>query len=259
MLKIFIVSLKRDEEKRQIIKTKLDSLRLSFEFVDAVDGRQLPETKLHGLDFSEKINIRNFPPTPGEIGCGLSHLQIYEKFNHLKDEWFCVLEDDAILDQRFAKFIHHFDVEKVTNYRDCLLVLGGQNGLSSKRLISRSVFNFFSIGGLFFRKVIDSERHVYRTCCYLINRRVAENLLKLSKKYFFLADDWVFFQKNKVFRNIYIADFVDHPLDLTQSAIEQERSSLKAAATSTKKESKALAFIKYSIKVILAKLKSFTV
>lgn len=258
MLKIFIVSLKRDEEKRQVIKTKLNSLGLSFEFVDAVDGRQLPENRLDGLNFSEKIKVRKFAPTPGELGCGLSHLKIYDQLTQLKDEWACVLEDDAILDHRFAEFIRNFNDKELVNYRDCLFILGGQNGLPSRRLISKSFFNYVRLSNLFFRKVIRSERHVYRTCCYLISRETARNLLKLSEQYFFLADDWVFFQKNNVFLSIYISDFVDHPLDLTKSAIEQERLSLKSEEID-KKDSEILVSIKYCIKVILAKLRSFSV
>lgn len=257
MLQIYIVSLKRDKEKRQIIQEKLHSLGLDFVFVDAVDGKLLPESQLNGLKFSEKIQQRKFTPAPGEIGCGLSHLKAYELFISSFNNWLCVLEDDAILDERFASFIQNFDEKKLLHYKDSLFILGGQNGLQSRRLISKSIFSYVYAANQLFRRVINSERHVYRTCCYLVNRDVASNFLKLSKQYFFLADDWVFLQKHGAFKDIYISDFVDHPLDLTKSAIEQERLALKLG--SEVREPSFIMKLKYYLKVVLARLRSFSI
>ncbi|MGQ2966953.1 glycosyltransferase family 25 protein, partial [Methylophilus sp.] len=198
MLKIFIISLKRDEKKRQEIEKKLNSLGLGFSFVDAIDGKLLSASEISHLNFAGKIKQRAFDPTLGEIGCGLSHLIAYRQFESTSDEWACILEDDVILDERFSSFIKNFNAQELSGHQDCLFILGGQDGLESRRLISKSLFNYIKVAGQVFRKIVGGERHVYRACCYLVSRKIANNLLSVSKESFFLADDWLYLKQSNV-------------------------------------------------------------
>lgn len=220
-MKIYIVSLARDIQKRLVISDKLKSLGLKFEFVDAVYGKELPQEMLQSLNVKGKIVKRGYMPTPGELGCTLSHKKIMEMMLENGDDWCCILEDDAELNEKFENFIKQIEKDKLN--KENIYILGGQNGLVTEQFIAKSFFSYDYIGKQKFNKVIKSERYVNRTCCYLISDNSAKKYIDYINNFFFLADDWSLLKKNGVFSNIYLSNFVDHPLDLSLSSIEQER------------------------------------
>lgn len=223
MLHIFIVSLQQDVEKRAAISKILNEFNLDFTFIDAVYGKDLSKQYLNSIieKSSGAVLSRGFPPTPGEIGCTLSHLKTYKKVIDRNLKWACVLEDDVILDNRFARFITTFQSNNLDP--DNIYLLGGQNGLG-KQYVIKSFKNIHNIGGQKFYKTIRSEKSIFRTCCYLISSELAKRLLNLSETKFILADDWHYLVKNKLVNSIYLSNFVDHPILLLNSNIESERS-----------------------------------
>lgn len=221
MINIYIISLTKDVAKRKAISEKLDSLKLRYKFVDAIYGKSLSNEVFIGLNNKGKILRRGYKPTPGEVGCTLSHIKAIKAIQENDQSWSCILEDDAILDERFKNFINNFDGNKLSD--DNLYILGGQNGLITEKFISKSIFSKIKISNQFFYKVVRSEKSVSRTCCYLVSRNFAKKYVEYSNKNFFLADDWTLLQDNFIFKEIYISNFVDHPVDLTLSNIEQER------------------------------------
>lgn len=222
MLPIFIVSLKKDVEKREAISKVLNNFNLDFKFIDAVYGKELSTEYLQSLRDKSvgKIIDRGFSATPGEIGCTLSHLKVYQEVIKKDIQWACVLEDDAILDDRFKVFVENFKEEGLRP--DNLYLLGGQRPIS-KKLIVKSVRNIRIVGMQRFHKTIRSEQHIYRTCCYLISSDLAKSLIDLSEDEFILADDWAYLVKRSLIKDIYLSDFVGHPIDLSGSNIENER------------------------------------
>lgn len=224
MLHIFIVSLKQDVEKREAISRVLKGFNLDFTFIDAVYGKNLPDNKLEGYRAKSAglASTRGYPLTPGEIGCTLSHLHIYQEIVDNQLPWACILEDDVILDRRFKIFIDNFNAENLSSQN--LYILGGQNGLQESRII-KSIKDTEVIGYETFHKTIKSEDVIYRTCCYLMSQSMAKELITLSHKRFLLADDWNYLTKNRYIKSIYLSDFVDHPLDLTLSSLQKERES----------------------------------
>lgn len=222
MLHIFIVSLQQDIKKRAAISKILNEFNLEFTFIDAVYGKELSTDYLHSLrsNSSGLLVDRGFPASPGEIGCTLSHLKAYQEVIDRGLEWACILEDDAILDSRFRKFINEFDSRNLNPLN--LYLLGGQIP-NSKKYIIKSIKNVKKIGSQNFYKTIRSERFIYRTCCYLISSNLAKNLIVLGGDEFILADDWAYLVEKGIISSIYLADFVDHPIDFTDSHIQKER------------------------------------
>lgn len=224
MLPIYVVSLKRDMERRIVIQQKMDQLNIPFEFIDAVVGKSLPEDALNNIR-QKKSGIllkRQYDATPGEIGCSLSHLHIYQMIQKDNNDWVCILEDDVILDERFSQFYLDFHNHQKHLNPNNLYLLGGQNGLEHP-LVFKSYVRKVTIGQQTFVKTIESEEYIYRTCCYLMSRSMAGKMIALSDKEFFIADDWAYLSQQKIIHAIYLANFVDHPLDLSDSSIEQER------------------------------------
>lgn len=221
-LHIYIISLASDITRRQKIESLLVGSNLSYEFVDAVYGKDLTETQLSSLNLqSVQIRLkRNLALS--EIGCTLSHLKAFKDIVHKNIQWACILEDDAIFDSAFIDFIH-----RVKSYQDLktsnLYMLGGQDGLPASKFIAKSFFSKVVLGGSVFHKTILSHQYIFRTCCYLINIDMARSLLNLSNKEFFVADDWFFFHKLGIVDDIYLSDLVNHPVDLSTSHIENDR------------------------------------
>ena len=249
MLHIYIVSLQQDIEKRKAISETLESLGLKFDFIDAVYGKELSEdvTSIIRDKSTGNITSRGFSATPGEIGCTLSHLKVYQSILDNNIDWACILEDDAILDERFETFIRTFQATELDS--TSLYLLGGQNGLSEDRIV-KSIKNTKTIGGQVFSKTIRSEGIIYRTCCYLMSSFLAEKLIVLSQAKFILADDWSYLVKNDVIKKIYLSKFVDHPLDLSNSLLQKERelAALNKVSSSTYKKPSFPSRVKGAVK-----------
>lgn len=173
MLPIYIISLKQDIEKRQVISNTLEDFGLEFRFIDAIYGKELSNDILDSAKSNSRGNIlrRGFLPTPNEVGCTLSHLKAYKEILDNNLNWACILEDDVILDERFKIFIDNFQATVLGP--KTLYLLGGQNGLDELSVI-KSMKNNITIGGQKFTKTIKSERFIYRACCYLINSYLAK-------------------------------------------------------------------------------------
>lgn len=217
---IKIISLLSDTKKREEISNNLCKLDLDFRIVDAVDGKNLSAIDyfINAKNSNFWFNRKQFL-SPSEYGCFSSHRKAIEEFvTNSKSDWLLVLEDDVMFDDRLSDLLsNHVDGLPTNN----IYVLGGQDGLSS---INRVLFGG-SFGGKYkFKKsIMKTHRWIYRTCCYLIHKNHANELLSLMKKETYVADNWGFVIKNTNLESVCYHNMVSHPFDLTGSHIEQER------------------------------------
>lgn len=221
MLKIYIISLAHDIDKRANIKAALDAMCIKYEFIDAVYGRELDETIFLNLSQDGILKKRGYSATLGEIGCSISHTIALKKIITENVEWGCILEDDVILDHRFKNFYENF--YKVSHDTNTLYLLGGQEGLITRHLFSKSVIYRKYIGELIFHKVMYTEKYVTRACAYVISNQACHRYLSLYIDKFFLTDNWDYLIRKKVFQQIFFSSFVKHPIDLSKSNLEKER------------------------------------
>ena len=95
-----VISLKRDLEKRQAFISNNSKHLLSFEVVDAVDGREITQDDIHRLGLKTNKNwrdpLRKRTLTHGEVGCFLSHRKAWE-VAVATNEHLLILEDDIQL------------------------------------------------------------------------------------------------------------------------------------------------------------------
>lgn len=105
---IFVISLPGSQNRRETISKRLAELNLPFEFFDAVNGRELPESLAHLLDHEHKVarSLYGSPLLPGEVGCALSHALLYKKILDEGLEAAYVLEDDSYPTDEFASLVH---------------------------------------------------------------------------------------------------------------------------------------------------------
>ncbi|XP_045464720.1 glycosyltransferase 25 family member isoform X1 [Harmonia axyridis] len=101
--RIFMINLLRRPERRRRMVQCFDELGLDVTIIDAVDGRELNDTTLKSIsfmpDFIDPYHKR--PMTLGEIGCFLSHYNIWKEIVANKYEKTLVLEDDIRFEPYF--------------------------------------------------------------------------------------------------------------------------------------------------------------
>ena len=90
-LPVYVISLKDAVERRSFMKAHLDTLGIEHEFIDAVRGDSLSE------EYLQEVNpTRNM--SPGQVGCYLSHISIYQRLIAENTPVALILEDDTVLD-----------------------------------------------------------------------------------------------------------------------------------------------------------------
>ncbi len=102
---ILVINLKRSKDRRSYMQQQLDIYGVRYQFFPAVDGKTL--TPQQRACYSEEESLRHMrrPLTNGEIGCALSHLQIYEKMVAEDIAELLILEDDAVIEKDFFPII----------------------------------------------------------------------------------------------------------------------------------------------------------
>ncbi|XP_022902450.2 glycosyltransferase 25 family member [Onthophagus taurus] len=116
--KIYMINLRRRPERRKRMMHCFDELGLDVSVLDAVDGKALNETALKRISFLPNYSdpYHKRPMTFGEIGCFLSHYQIWKEIVENNYQSVLVLEDDI----RFEPFFR----PKVINLMQELKELG---------------------------------------------------------------------------------------------------------------------------------------
>lgn len=108
---VFIINLKESSERRLKMQAQLDKTELKYEFINAVNGKDLSNTELKEIVY----DYPNCMLSKGEIGCALSHLAIYKKMVNENIEQAFVLEDDATLPHNIEDIISKIQkIDKLT-------------------------------------------------------------------------------------------------------------------------------------------------
>lgn len=103
---IFCISLTRATARRAAMTKRLDALGFPYQIIDAVDGATLDLSQ-----FGDRLRLDKFrrkfgrDMLPGEIGCFLSHYNLWESLIATGEEYALVLEDDVDLSADFAAVV----------------------------------------------------------------------------------------------------------------------------------------------------------
>ena len=85
--KVYVLSLKRNKDRRELVTQRLNKVGLEFEFFDACDGQVFDH-------IWKKLNNPNFT-TPNYVACQISHLSIYNDALSNGYQRILILEDDV--------------------------------------------------------------------------------------------------------------------------------------------------------------------
>lgn len=105
----FLINLDESCNRLQQIKKQLDRLRISFERISAVNGknldRDLKKSITYPIDhFETKVRFTR-ELTNGEIGCFLSHRHCWKRLLESKEQWALIMEDDILISSHADKYL----------------------------------------------------------------------------------------------------------------------------------------------------------
>lgn len=212
MLDIYVISLKKDTLKRKVLKNNFPENYERFIYVDAIDGHEQSIANYYeNLCLVSRYKIFL---SPTEWGCSLSHLETLKAFINSDSKYALILEDDIVGNDFHIQTIEMAIENLPQNF---FLICGGQDGLiTSKYLYGKEIVdNIFILANF-------SRSYLFRTCCYVVTKDIAEHIVNYHSNGVKIIDKWeeTFYKKNIPFHYI---DCLHHPVDLFQSNIESER------------------------------------
>jgi glycosyl transferase, family 25 len=193
--KTFVVSLLSCTERRLYIGRHLQELHIPFEFIDAVNGRELVLNEDKRIDYKA---IQEKPwLTPNLIGCALSHINIYQKIVDENLDYAFVLEDDIYLEKNISGIIS--EIEKVIQ-KDQIIMLhyrcwepidlykkDGQQLLDNYYLFDAT-----------------AKYNLLSTAAYFITNGAAKSMLKKLLPIHTGPDQWNYFCESGALKNLQI-------------------------------------------------------
>lgn len=105
---IYVVSLERSLDRRAHMKAQLDRLGLAFEWIAAVDGASLSSEDLRALAGPQAFETQpsiGRAMTTSEIGCALTHAEVWRRVANSDAPAALVLEDDVDVHQKLAAMV----------------------------------------------------------------------------------------------------------------------------------------------------------
>jgi glycosyl transferase family 25 len=171
---IYVINLDRSPQRLKEITHQLEQFGLSFERVQAVDGKLATEEQKALLDEKGYQSKHGKTSLPGELGCYLSHVRAIDTFLASESPCAIILEDDAILEAGFVQGIE--DLLKHASRWDMVKLSGVHSG-TPLRVLQLNQNHALAV---MFSKCTGSS-------AYILNRRAAlaykQDLLPMTLPY----------------------------------------------------------------------------
>ncbi len=98
---VFIINLPEDTDRRKIMQERLEPTGVPYEFIEAVNGREFDLANTPAYNRKKRLRYFGRDMIGGEIGCLLSHRNIYEKMDRENIPFAAILEDDVVFEPEF--------------------------------------------------------------------------------------------------------------------------------------------------------------
>lgn len=182
-LKIFVINLARDIQRREYMENHLKELGLYAEFVQAVDGRDLCAADRKAYNRSKALRVYGGDMIDAEIGCYLSHYRLLQRIIAENIPYALILEDDVALFpalmptvQAFLKKDMAFDIVRLETLR------GKVKEPQSKKFLGQRLHDFDQAS------LYRLDTHVLGFGVYLISQAGAQRLVSYGKEMFMPID-----------------------------------------------------------------------
>lgn len=115
VMPVFVISLKRSQDRRDYIAAQLQQQGIAFSFFDAIDGSDKSNPLLKRYNYTKRLWLTSGKmPTNGEIGCYASHYSLWQKCVDMNQP-LVVVEDDSGIASNAARNLE-LVAEKVEKY-----------------------------------------------------------------------------------------------------------------------------------------------
>ena len=199
-MKIFVVNLKQAVDRKKHMEKQLGAMNLSYEFIEAVDGRELDDEAL-----VERSNLGFYRQHPswdtrgkGIIGCALSHQNIYKKIVKRKIPRVLILEDDIHITKDMPMLLRK--INKMRNIEKNELILFDAMSIGEK--VRLSSFNRRGIGKTFSLLYPINFNNLWNGSAYSISYESAAAFLDAYPKVERVPDAWGAFYEKNIFSTI---------------------------------------------------------
>ena len=168
-MKVFVINLDKDKDRMASVDAQLRKLGVDYERVSGVHAKEMPiEERNRAVNRFRWWCAIGRPIVPAEIGCALSHYNIYRSMKN--GEVFCILEDDVMLTDDFP--IRLKEIESFVDVRKPqVIMLSSHNRPQSGTGIVRS-------------------RSAMCTDAYVITQSAAKALIKANLPMQVPCDHW---------------------------------------------------------------------
>lgn len=205
--KILLVSLPKDKQRRDRLKTIFPNKYPSFQ---VIEGEDLTGS-MH-QQHEESIYHTATSLSAPELGCTLSHIKALKVASRSDAHSVLIIEDDIIGSDQ--------DIEEIFQVTENLpahhfLLCGGQENLKgNKYLYAHQEKDVFCLPPLLLR-------FTARACCYAVSPSMASYILKQQDSCLRLADDWKKLLSGQT--QLFFYQRLQHPAELNNSYLEAER------------------------------------
>ena len=165
-MKLYVISLKESQDRRQKADTQLKAANVEYEFFDAVRVHNGIEGYFEDYDEEQYLINCGRLATDGEIGCYASHLLLWKKCIEL-NEPIVIMEDDFCIEDSFPVAIR--EVGKLISVYGFIRL---QTEFRGKKIKARKITDFT----LFYY-----TKMPHSTMCYALSPIVAQAFVDSSK------------------------------------------------------------------------------
>lgn len=172
-----IVTLPGSHDRQNHMKAEMRKLNLTPCFHFGIQGNKLSKTELDNAVIEPNI-LR-----AGEIGCALSHLQLYRQM--LKDDipYMMILEDDIIIENSFPKVL-----PEITRF-----VQSHLQGTAAVLHLKKQYQYLSKVHAITNEIGIYETQYAIGTPGYIITKEAAANILKIQTPLRWEIDIWKFY------------------------------------------------------------------
>ena len=204
MIPTYIISLASETQRRAHILEQTERYQLNANFVDAVDMRQASDADIRALS---SLPVHTKPKkqrwlSKGEVGCALSHHQVYQTVLDKQQDYALVLEDDAYFIRNPMPLMQPAHLNAIAEQYDFdVLLLGYVKTLEHQlpyyhRRIPIKKRATLQLPEQTIQFGTPWEQYACGTVAYIITKKGAEKLLNITQKPCVPADDWLYFEQH---------------------------------------------------------------
>jgi glycosyl transferase family 25 len=179
---IWVISLSSAAERRRFVVEGFGGLNIPFELVEAVDGNTLSAAQWGSYSRRRALLEIGRPMSRGELGCALSHLQLYERMQRDDVARAVIVEDDVTPTADLLPVLR--ELHRVPDDWD-VITLHSLFEASDPQPVTDDV-----IAGRF--RVCRYRRAVFGTQCYVITRAGAARAMSAAQPLAMPLDELLF-------------------------------------------------------------------